>query len=432
MTPRRRTSTSTSTGMTCASCAARIEKRLNRLDGVTATVNFATEQAAVDYDPDARGAGRAGRRRRGHRLRRAAAGRRAAGRRAGGHAGPGGHARRPRAGDLAALRRRLVVSAVLTVPVLLMAMVPALQFRGWQWLSLALTIPVVMWGGLAVPPCRVDQPAPRRGDDGHPHLARRAGRVRLVALGAVLRRRRRARHDDAVLADEPVGRERATTSTSRSPRRSPCSSSPGATSRPGPSAAPGAALRALLELGAKDVAVLRDGRSSASPIDRPRASATGSSSAPARRWPPTAWSRTAPRRSTHRMLTGESVPVEVGPGDRGRRCDRQRGRSPRRPRPPGSAPTRSWPRSRGWSSRPRPARRPCNGSPTGCRPCSCPIVILLAAATLVFWLVRSGDVGGRVQRRGGRADHRLPVRAGAGHADRAAGGHRPGRPARAS
>ena len=135
-------------GMTCASCAARIEKRLNRLDGVTATVNFATERAAVDYDrtrvaPDelvaaveAIGYGAsppapAG----GHGAHEA-----------GGHGDPGGHAHHHEQVDLAALRRRLVVSAVLTVPVLLMAMVPALQVRGWQWLSLALTIPVVTWG----------------------------------------------------------------------------------------------------------------------------------------------------------------------------------------------------------------------------------------------------------------------------------------------
>jgi Cu+-exporting ATPase len=125
------------TGMSCASCAARIEKRLNRIDGVTATVNFATEKAAVDFDPtviepaqlvaavEAVGYG-------------------AVPPAAGTGEGDGGHHHEEV--DLGALRRRLVVSTVLTVPVVLMAMSPALQFRGWQWVSLALTTPVVTWG----------------------------------------------------------------------------------------------------------------------------------------------------------------------------------------------------------------------------------------------------------------------------------------------
>ena len=79
--------------------------------------------------------------------------------------------------------------------------------------------------------------------------------------------------------------------------------------------ASGAALRALLELGAKDVAVLRDGAESSGSRSSSSPSATCSSSAPARRSPPTARSSRAPRPSTRCMLTGESVPVEVGPGD---------------------------------------------------------------------------------------------------------------------
>lgn len=124
-------------GMTCASCAARIEKKLNRLDGVTATVNYATEQAVVetatattdelvatvekagytatvpspDPEPDAES-----------------------------------ESASPPAAD--PLRTRLVVSTWLTVPVVAMAMVPALQFEYWQWLSLTLAAPVVVWGGL--------------------------------------------------------------------------------------------------------------------------------------------------------------------------------------------------------------------------------------------------------------------------------------------
>src|SRR5690242_470188 len=136
-------------GMTCASCAARVEKKLNKLDGVTATVNFATEKAAVSFpgtvtsddliavvertgytaavaappqEPDA-----------GPEA--------AAGPGADAGAGPGG------AGDqAAALRQRLLISLLLAVPVVVLGMVPAWQFRNWQWLSLALAAPVAVWG----------------------------------------------------------------------------------------------------------------------------------------------------------------------------------------------------------------------------------------------------------------------------------------------
>ncbi|MGZ6734881.1 MAG: heavy metal translocating P-type ATPase, partial [Nocardioides sp.] len=130
----------TLTGMTCASCANRIERKLNKLDGVSATVNYATEKARVTY--------------------------------ADGvstddliatveQAGYGAALPAPpiadRADDavappedvaLAALRTRLIVSALLSVPVVALAMVPAWQFTNWQWLSLTLAAPVVVWGGL--------------------------------------------------------------------------------------------------------------------------------------------------------------------------------------------------------------------------------------------------------------------------------------------
>jgi Cu+-exporting ATPase len=127
-------------GMTCASCAARIEKKLNKLDGVSATVNYATEKAKVSYPP---------------RLTPAdlvtvveATGYSAT-------------APSPAAGDedttadtesddrdreAASWRQRLIVSAVLTAPVLAMSMIPALQFDNWQWISLTLASPVVVWG----------------------------------------------------------------------------------------------------------------------------------------------------------------------------------------------------------------------------------------------------------------------------------------------
>jgi P-type Cu+ transporter len=122
-------------GMTCASCASRIERKLNRLEGVSATVNYATEHASVDFEPDAiepadlLGAVEAA-----------------------GYAAvlptaaPADDVQDPADDEAAALRRRLIVSAVLSAPVLLMAMVSALQFDNWQWLSLQLATPVVIWG----------------------------------------------------------------------------------------------------------------------------------------------------------------------------------------------------------------------------------------------------------------------------------------------
>ncbi|MTE23572.1 cation-translocating P-type ATPase [Microbacterium sp. ZXX196] len=118
-------------GMTCASCAGRIERRLNKLDGVTAEVNYATEKAHVSWEGDLTpddlvGAVEA--------------------------AGYAATLPRPDEADargrhVRALGLRLAVVVALTVPVVLLAMVPPLQFPGWQWVSLALALPVVLWGG---------------------------------------------------------------------------------------------------------------------------------------------------------------------------------------------------------------------------------------------------------------------------------------------
>jgi len=131
-------------GMTCASCVARVEKRLAGVEGVSAAVNLATESATVTHPA---GVGE-------ERLVAAVreAGYDAHVRRAPGGAhhdhGSGGHVHdvddRPGA---TTLRTRLIVSAVLAVPVAVLGMVPAWQFPGWQWLSLVLATPVVMWGG---------------------------------------------------------------------------------------------------------------------------------------------------------------------------------------------------------------------------------------------------------------------------------------------
>jgi Cu+-exporting ATPase len=126
-------------GMTCASCAARIERKLNRLDGVEASVNFATEQATV-HCPEyiATDALVAAVESAGY----------------GAHVAPEPHdtdARGTHDHDepLAVLTRRLVIAVVLSMPIALLAMVPSLQFSGWEWVALALSTPVVFFSGAA-------------------------------------------------------------------------------------------------------------------------------------------------------------------------------------------------------------------------------------------------------------------------------------------
>ncbi|MSO95591.1 MAG: heavy metal translocating P-type ATPase, partial [Thermoleophilia bacterium] len=117
--------------MTCASCAARIERNLNRLDGVEATVNYATDQAAVTYDSRTVGV----------------ADLVAAVEAAGYHAAlPGEAVATDRVG---ALKLRLSVATALSAPLVLLGMAPPLQFDGWEWVALALSTPVVLWAGWA-------------------------------------------------------------------------------------------------------------------------------------------------------------------------------------------------------------------------------------------------------------------------------------------
>jgi len=128
-------------GMTCSSCANRIERKLNKVDGVQATVNYATEKAAVSFDPaqvstdDLVGAVEAA----GYKAR---------------LPGPAGAAGEGDGGAIDVedrhvreLRHRLIGAAVLSVPLLLISMIPALQFEYWQWLALQLATPVVFWAG---------------------------------------------------------------------------------------------------------------------------------------------------------------------------------------------------------------------------------------------------------------------------------------------
>ena len=127
------------TGMTCASCATRIEKKLNKLDGVEATVNFALERARVTFDPTQADPEQL----------------------LGTIEAAGYGASLPQAAEpaevldasgvddspeLVEMRQRLVVCAALSIPVVVLAMVPPLQFDNWQWLALTLASPVAVWG----------------------------------------------------------------------------------------------------------------------------------------------------------------------------------------------------------------------------------------------------------------------------------------------
>ena len=294
-------------GMTCASCAMRIEKKLNKLDGVAATVNYATEKAKVTipagYDPalliaevEKTGYSAA----------------LPAPKKAKNDTAEGGDADDADP-ELTSLRNRLIVSIVLSVPVIAMAMVPALQFTYWQWASLALAAPVIVWAafpfhkaawanlkhGTATMDTLISMGTTAAflwslyalffgtaGTPGMTHpfeltLAPSEGAANIyleVAAGVTM----------FILAGRYFEK--------RSKRQA------------------GAALRALLELGAKEVSVLRDGVETKIPVEdlpagdefvvRPGEKiatdgvvVSGTSAVDAS------------------MLTGESVPVEVAEGD---------------------------------------------------------------------------------------------------------------------
>ncbi|WP_284748718.1 heavy metal translocating P-type ATPase [Amycolatopsis sp. RTGN1] len=279
-------------GMTCASCAARVERKLNKVGGVRATVNYATEKAQVSYSSelsvdDLRAVVEA--------------------------AGYSARLPEPEEPDeTPTLRKRLLLSAVLTVPLVALAMVPAWQFDYWQWVSLVLAAPVVTWGAW---------PFHRAAAVNLRHVT--ATMDTLISLGVIASMAwslyalffGMAGEIGMHHGFELIGRGMAGDSLyfevaaavttfilagryfeARSKRRA------------------GAALRALMSLGAKDVTVLRDGEERLIPVDnlqvddvfvaRPGEKiatdgvvAEGSSAVDAS------------------MLTGESVPVEAGPGD---------------------------------------------------------------------------------------------------------------------
>jgi P-type Cu+ transporter len=296
-------------GMTCASCANRIERKLNKLDGVNASVNYATEQAHVEYPSElgaddliavVRGAGYDATRVPG-----------AAEPSADDAAGPTAGDRADR--ELDALRQRLVVSAVLTVPVVLMAMVPALQFTYWQWMSLTLAAPVVVWG--AYPFHRAAWVNLRHGSTTMDTLVSvgtlAAFGWSLYALFFGTAGEPGMRHGFDLIASRGEGAsmiylEAAAGVTTfllagryfekRSKRRA------------------GDALRALLEMGAKDVAVLVDGRERRVPVGE---LAVGDEFVvrPGEKIATDGVVVSGASAVDASMITGESVPVEVTEGD---------------------------------------------------------------------------------------------------------------------
>lgn len=293
-------------GMTCASCAARVEKKLNRLDGVTATVNFATEKAKVSYPAGTEVADLiATVVRTGYTAEEPPPPRPAPEEPAEGRTPPEDP-------ELTGYRERFTVSALLAVPVVLLSMVPTFQFDNWQWLALTLASPVVVWGAL---------PLHRAAWTNARHGA--ATMDTLVSVGTLAAfgwslwalflgdagmtgmkdefRFTVSRADGAstiylevasgVVAFILLGRWLE----ARSKRHA------------------GAALRALMELGAKDVAVLRDGREVRVPVGelavgdrfvvRPGEKVATDGTV--------VEGASAVDAST---LTGESVPVDVGAG----------------------------------------------------------------------------------------------------------------------
>ncbi|AEA23331.1 heavy metal translocating P-type ATPase [Pseudonocardia dioxanivorans CB1190] len=292
-------------GMTCASCANRIERKLNKLDGVVATVNYATEKARVSY-PD------------GVAPETLVATVEAAGYTAtlppppAAEAPADGTAGAGEADPTADLRHRLIVSAVLAVPVVVVSMVPAFQFTYWQWLALTLAAPVVVWG--AWPFHRAAWLNLRHGAATMDTLvsvgtlAALAWSVYALVFGTagtpgmvhpftitVERGSGGGQIYLEVAAGVTVFVLAGRYAEARSKR------------------AAGAALRALLELGAKDVAVLRGGREERVPIAR---LAVGDRFVvrPGEKIATDGTVEEGTSAVDVSMLTGEPVPVDVGPG----------------------------------------------------------------------------------------------------------------------
>ncbi|MFD2758734.1 heavy metal translocating P-type ATPase [Gulosibacter faecalis] len=299
-------------GMTCASCAARIEKKLDRLDGVTASVNFATEKAHVRA-PESVDDAELIRviEQTGYTAALPKAPERQPGDAGADEARPDDAAQDDP--EVRALRQRLIASTVLTVPVIAMAMVPALQFPNWQWLSLALAWPVIVWGGWPF-----HRAALRNARHGAATMDTLVSVGTMAALGwslwALFFGTAGATglvHEFSLTIERGHGAANIYLEVGagvvtfillgryielRSKRRA------------------GAALRALMELGARDVAVLRDGRETRIPIE----SLAVDDEFVVRPGEKIATDGVVVRGASAvdaSMLTGESVPVEVAEGD---------------------------------------------------------------------------------------------------------------------
>ncbi|MFE3107552.1 heavy metal translocating P-type ATPase [Kitasatospora indigofera] len=294
-------------GMTCASCAARIEKKLNRMDGVEAVVNFATERARIDFGTGVSVADLIATVERTGYTAELPAPPPAA------ESAPDGAGTAAPDPDRTSARDRLLISTVLTVPVVLLSMVPALQFDNWQWLALALTGPVVVYGGL---------PFHRAAWTNLRHGA--ATMDTLVSLGTLAAfgwslwalflghaGMTGMKHEFSLTvargdASSSLYLETAAAVTvlillgrwleARSKRRA------------------GAALHALLDLGAKEVAVLEGGREVRLPVARLTVG-TRFVVRPGEKIATDGVVTEGASAVDASMLTGESVPVEVAVGD---------------------------------------------------------------------------------------------------------------------
>ncbi|WP_016881541.1 MULTISPECIES: heavy metal translocating P-type ATPase [unclassified Rhodococcus (in: high G+C Gram-positive bacteria)] len=291
-------------GMTCASCAARIEKKLNRMDGVTATVNYATEKAKVTFaDRVAPEDLVATVETTGYTATLSASPADAA----------GATTAVPTEPDEAAeWRQRLIVSTVLTVPVVLLSMIPALQFDNWQWLTLTLASPVVVWGAL---------PFHRAAWANLRHGA--ATMDTLISVGvtaAYLWSLWALFFTHAGMTGMRMNFDLLTTGSTEPHIYLEVASAvttfilAGRYFEARAKRQSGAALRALLDMGAKDVAVLRGGSEICIPIGQ---LAVGDVFVvrPGEKIATDGIVTAGTSAVDASMLTGEPVPVEVGPGD---------------------------------------------------------------------------------------------------------------------
>ena len=396
------------TGMTCASCANRIERRLNKLDGVTATVNYATEKARVEFDGSAVAP---------DQLLEAVE---AAGYKAELPSTEAASPAEERPDE--SLRRRLIVSGVLSLPVLLVSMVPALQFDNWQWLALNMATPVVLWGawpfhqaawanlrhGAATMDTLVSvgvltawlwslyalfigdagMPDMRMGFDLIPEAGAGADEIYLETASVVTTFILAGRYFEA-----------------RAKRRA------------------GAALTALLELGAKDVAVLdADGNERRVPIEELQ---VGDRFVvrPGEKVATDGIVEEGTSAVDMSLLTGEPVPVEVGPGSEVAGATvNAGGRLVVRATKVGADTALA--QIAALVTEAQTGKAPVQRLADRVSGVFVPVVIGVAVGTLGLLARDRRERHVRVHRRRGGADHRLPVRARARHSYGADGRHR--------